>query len=129
MLRSCLCLLLLVASLLTPRPTTAATPDPTALAASRPDFFGIVGRDPAFALTVGQRETATQVPVEFLDRMAADMATMGARWIRIEFHADSTGPSGPGAIDYSKYDIFIRQIAPRHGLKVLALLNSAVVTD
>jgi hypothetical protein len=127
MIRSLLCLCLLAGSLVLPPP--AAAIEPATLAASRPDFFGIVGRDPAFAPNAGQRETAVTAPIAFLDRMAADIAAMGARWIRIEFHADPGSAAGPGAIDYTKYDAFIRGIAPRHGLKVLALLNSGIVTD
>lgn len=128
MLRSILCLCILLAGVIIP-PPAAAAPDPTVLAASRPDFFGIVGRDPLFTLDVGQRVVAERAPLSFLDQMAADLAAMGARWVRIEFHAESTSRAGPGFIDYTKYDAFIRDIAPRHGLKVLALLNSAIVTD
>jgi hypothetical protein len=130
MLRSLLCVALVLMGLIGPLPAApAAAFDPIAAAAARPDFFGIVGRDPLYSLDVGRRVIAQQPPLDFLERMAAEIAGLGAKWIRIEFHAESDSPSGPGTIDYAKYDQFIRVIAPRHGLKVLALLNSGIVTD
>ena len=105
-------------------------PVPVVQAAARSDFFGMVGRDPFYALDVSERVVAKEAEVAFLDRMAADIANLGAGWVRIEFHAELTkGRAGPGTIDYAKYDAFIREIAPRHGLKVLALLNSGIITD
>lgn len=99
------------------------------LATPNPEFFGIVGRDPLFTLDVDGHFVAPDPPAEFLERMAADLANLGARWVRIEFRASAGSQGGPGAIDYSKYDFFIRSTAPRYGLKVLALLNSAILAD
>jgi hypothetical protein len=65
----------------------------------------------------------------FLERMAADIANMGAEWIRIEFHAEYDYPSGPGPIDYDKHDWFINEVAPRYGLKVLAVAGSGMIGD
>jgi hypothetical protein len=136
MLRSLALMLIVLAGLLVPplpataaAPAGASEPDPVELAAARPDFFGIVGRDPLYTLDAGERVVAPHAPADFLDRLAAEIAQLGARWVRIEFHAEETGPAGPGVIDYEKYDYFIRVIAPRHGLKVLVLLNSGIVTD
>ena len=108
----------------------AAPPDTLAAqAAPRRDFFGMVGRDPWYTLDVDGQEVADQPPLEFLDRMAAELAALGVSWVRIEFHAEIGQTVGPGFIDYAKYDRFIREIAPRHGLKVLALLNSGILAD
>jgi hypothetical protein len=95
----------------------------------RAEFFGMVGRDPWYTLDVDGKKVADTAPIEFLDRMAADMARLGVRWVRIEFHAEIGQTTGPGVIDYAKYDRFIREIAPKHGLKVLALLNSGILAD
>jgi hypothetical protein len=123
---------LIITSLLPPPTATnasAAPPDLSAEAADRGEFFGMVGRDPRYTLDVDGHVIAPEAPADFLDRMAADIAGLGARWIRIEFHAETNGGDGAGFIDYDKYDYFIRVIAPRHGLKVLALLNSGIVAE
>jgi hypothetical protein len=61
--------------------------------------------------------------------MASDMSQLGARWIRIEFHAEYDVPSGPGPIDYGKHDWFINEVAPKYGLSVLAVLGSGLIGD
>jgi hypothetical protein len=126
MLRS-LVVLVTVLGLLIPSLPAAAQTAPASPAPDRADFFGIVGRDPLYALEVDGRSIAPEAPSAFLDRMAADLVHLGARWVRIEFHAETSGRTGPGYIDFAKYDEFIRRIAPRHGLKVLALLSSGML--
>ena len=121
-----LIIVVLLAGLLPP-PTMAA--EDAVQAAVNREFFGMVGRDPWYTLDVDGNSIADEPPYEFLDRMAADLARLGVTWVRIEFHAEINEPVGPGGIAYHKYDRFIREIAPRHGLKVLALLNSGILSD
>lgn len=93
------------------------------------DFYGIVGRDPWYEYSANPEKFPNGVNRAFLENMLAGMATMGAGWIRIEFHAEYDEQHGPGRIDWSKYDWFIKEAAPKYGIKVLALLGSGILAD
>lgn len=88
-----------------------------------PDFFGVVGRDPWYDFNTDPAHP-NRPNLVFEENMAQQLSLMGARWIRIEFHADEKSTVKGGLIDYTKYDAFINEIAPRYNLKVLALLGS-----
>lgn len=92
-------------------------------------FFGLVAMDPWYTYNTDQVNFPNDVNRAFLERMAADIANMGATWIRIELHAEYNQPSGPGPIDFAKYDWFINEIAPKYGLKVLVVAGSGTIGD
>ncbi len=94
-----------------------------------PEIFGIVGLDPWYTYNADPVNFPGDVNRALLERMASDMSTMGARWIRIEFHAEYDLDEGPGPIDYSKLDWFINELAPRYGLNILAVLGSGLIGD
>ncbi len=97
---------------------------PASYAGPNPDLFGIVGLDPYY--TTNEQGEVNQA---LLEQMMSDMARLGARWVRIEFHAEYDQPEGPGPIDYSKHDWFINELAPKYGIKVLAVIGSGVIGD
>jgi hypothetical protein len=93
---------------------------------SNPDFMGMVIRDPWY-------DFGTAVPGQpnqaFQDTMGLTLSNMGVRWVRLDFHivvplADVTVDQSQ-AIDaeIAKNDYFINEVAPRHNLKILALLS------
>jgi hypothetical protein len=96
--------------------------------ANNPDFMGMVIRDPWYDF--GTNPAFPGQPNQaFQDTMGATLAAMGARWVRLDFHivvplADVTVDQSQ-AIDaeIAKNDYFINVVAPRHNLKVLALLS------
>lgn len=92
-------------------------------------FFGLVAMDPWYTYNTDIENFPNDVNRMFLERMAADIANMGASWIRIEMHAEYDQPSGPGPINYGKYDWFITEIAPKYGLKVLVVAGSGLIGD
>ena len=105
----------------------------TALAARDPsnphDFFGIVGQDPWYQYNADPANYPNQDNQTFDENMLSGIATLGAGWVRIEFHAEYDEPKGPGRIDYSKYDYFINTLAPKYHIKVLAVLGTGVIGD
>ncbi len=105
----------------------------TALAArdtSNPhDFFGIVGQDPWYQYNADPANYPNDVNHTFDENMLAGMASLGAGWVRIEFHAEYDQAKGPGRIDYAKFDWFIDTLAPKYGIKVLAVLGTGVLGD
>lgn len=94
-----------------------------------PEIFGIVGLDPWYTFDADPVNYPGDVNRALLERMASDMSRMGARWIRIEFHAEYNLDVGPGPIDYAKHDWFINEVAPRYGLKILAVMGSGMIGD
>lgn len=106
---------------------------PTALAArdtSNPhDFFGIVGQDPWYQYDENPASYPNEVNQIFDENMLQGIASLGAGWVRIEFHAEYNQTKGPGWIDYSKYDQFINVLAPKYGIKVLAVLGTGILAD
>jgi hypothetical protein len=93
------------------------------------DFFGIVGRDPDYEWNTDPAQYPNDVNRAALEGMARDLAYAGAGWVRIELRAehDVNAPGGPGYIDYRKWDWFIKECAPKYGLKVLLLLGSGLL--
>src|SRR6476646_4440644 len=93
------------------------------------NFFGIVGRDPDYEWNTNPAQYPNDVNRAALEGMARDLAYAGAGWVRIELRAehDVSAPGGPGYIDYRKWDWFIKECAPKYGLKVLLLLGSALL--
>lgn len=93
-------------------------PRTTAPAALDSEFMGMVIRDPWYDF-----DTNPSYPnapnQDFQDRMGATLATAGVRWVRLDFHIVGNDP----AAEIAKNDYFIQTVAPRHGLKVLALLS------
>ena len=127
------CLLLLLPLIPLSTPTRAAPVEPPALPTLTrgpdADFYGIVGRDPWFEWNTDPERYPNDVNRAALEGMARDLAYAGAGWVRIELRADHDSPAqgGPGYIDYRKWDWFIKECAPKYGLKVLLLLGSAVI--
>ncbi|CAA9579303.1 MAG: hypothetical protein AVDCRST_MAG18-2930 [uncultured Thermomicrobiales bacterium] len=128
-----LCLLLLIPLIPRSTPTRAAVAEapalPTATRSADADFYGIVGRDPWFEWGTDPERYPNDVNRAALEGMARDLAYAGAGWVRIELRADhdANALGGPGYIDYRKWDWFIKECAPKYGLKVLFLLGSAVI--
>jgi hypothetical protein len=95
---------------------------------SNPEFMGMVIRDPWYDF--GTNPTFPNQPnLAFQDSMGTALAGMGVRWVRLDFHivvplAD-VNVDQFAAIDaeIAKNDYFINEVAPRHNLKVLALLS------
>ncbi|HET8632129.1 MAG TPA: hypothetical protein VFL91_32280 [Thermomicrobiales bacterium] len=130
-----LTLLLLVPLLPPAGQSRADTPGPPAepplVRGPDADFFGVVGRDPYFEWNTDPVHFPDDLNHAALEGMAADIARAGAGWIRIELRAehDKTSLGGPGYIDYRKWDWFIKECAPKYGLKVLLLLGSGLIDD
>lgn len=121
-----LCVVLLLVNVLAfALPAEVAARDP-----SNPrDFYGIVGYDPWYEYNTDPERHPNDVNRTFLENMVKGMAEMGAGWVRIEFHAEYDQATGPGWIDYSKHDWYIKELAPKYGIKVLAVLGSGVLAD
>src|SRR5262249_50528258 len=95
---------------------------------SNPDFMGMVIRDPWYDFGTNP-DFPGQPNYAFQDTMGATLARMGVSWVRLDFHivvplADVTVDQS-AAIDaeIAKNDYFINEVAPRHNLKILALLS------
>ncbi len=90
-----------------------------------PEFFGVVGRDPWYEWNTNPAYGGSNR--EYLENMARELKQMGARYVRIEFRADQRNGVRGGVVDFAKYDLFINEIAPRYGIKVLGLLGYALL--
>ncbi|HEX8228250.1 MAG TPA: hypothetical protein VF826_02935 [Chloroflexia bacterium] len=112
-------------------PTAPAGPglefSPLALRTGDGELFGMVARDPFYEFNTDPVRFPNQPNKVALERQAAELASLGVRWIRMEFFADYDGSVQPGEINWEKYDWFIRELAPKYNLKVLALLNVGMV--
>jgi len=106
----------------------SATPTSEPKAIAPPDFFGVVGRDPWYDFNSDPTNPG-RPNLALEEHFAQEISMMGARWIRIEFHAENRADKRGGYIDFSKYDPFIKEIAPRYGLKVVALLGGDLVLN
>ncbi len=93
------------------------------------DFYGIVGQDPWYQYNADPANYPNGVNQFFDESVVQGMASLGAGWVRIEFHAEYDQAQGPGWIDYSKYDWFINTLAPKYGIKVLAVLGTGILAD
>ncbi len=114
---------LLAALLLIFVPPAAAHPVAQS-APVNPELLGMVVRDPWYEYgtdpaTPGEPNRAAQ------ERMGQILAETGVRWVRVEFIVRSS--AGDFAAQVARNDYFINEVAPRHGLKVMALLGFALV--
>lgn len=100
-------------------PAAAAPPPaPVAPAALDREFMGMVIRDPWYDF--GTDPSAPNEPNRpAQDTMGATLAMAGVRWVRLDFHIFGSDATS----EVAKYDYFINEVAPRNGLKVLALLS------
>jgi hypothetical protein len=111
-----------------------ANSNQTAFAADRvrtpqdSDLFGMVIRDPFYEFNTDPVNYPMAPNKGALEQQARELAAAGVRWIRMEFFADYDGTVAPGEINWTKYDWFIKEIAPKYGFKVLALLNVGLVS-
>ena len=95
-------------------------------------FMGMVVRDPHY-----EWKTNSNYPdgsnEEFYDAMGEQLETLGVRWVRFEMRAedgiefDTDDPEQ--GLRLSQYDYFINEVAPRHNIKVIALLATNLVRD
>jgi hypothetical protein len=108
-------------------PAAAAPPPPDAVqarpAALNAEFMGMAIRDPWYEFNTNPN-FPTAPNQAFQDVMGATLAQAGVRWVRLEFHIpvnlDSTQAI---SAEIAKNDYFIKEVAPRNGLKVLGLLG------
>jgi hypothetical protein len=124
--------MLLIVILTSALPANAAPPfqaPPAAQpGAANPEFMGMVIRDPWYDFNTNPFYPG-QPNYAFQDTMGATLAAMGVRWVRLDFHivvplADVTvNQSQAIEAEIAKNDYFINEVAPRHNLKVLALLS------
>jgi hypothetical protein len=123
-----LMLMLLAAALpagAAPRTQTAPLAAP---GISNPDFMGMVIRDPWYDFGTNPA-FPNQSNQTFQDTMGLTLANMGVHWVRLDFHIvvplSDVNVDQSAAIDaeIAKNDYFINEVAPRHNLKVLALLS------
>jgi hypothetical protein len=94
-------------------------------------FMGMVVRDPHYEWkTNSQFNGANQA---FYDAMGERLATLGVRWVRFEMRAedgiayDKNDPEE--GLRLAQYDYFVNEVAPRHNLKVIALLATNLARD
>jgi hypothetical protein len=89
-----------------------------------PELLGMVVRDPWYEFGTHPR-FPNQPNYEALQRTGQVLAETGVRWVRVEFIVRA----GAGSFEeqVARYDYFINEVAPRHGIKVLALLGFALV--
>ncbi len=89
-----------------------------------PELRGMVVRDPWYDF--GTYPNYPDQPNRVAqDRMGALLAAMGVRWVRFEFHIQD----GAVAAQIARHDYFIRTVAPRYNLQILALLSFGVARD
>ncbi|MBX0329262.1 hypothetical protein K2Z83_16430 [Oscillochloris sp. ZM17-4] len=104
--------------------TGAATAPAQAI---NPELMGMVIRDPwyDFGTYPGLPNEPNRVAQE---RMGQILEETGVHWVRLEFFVEGDGAD---ALDrtFQRYDFFINEVAPRHGLKVLGLLGFGVVRE
>src|SRR5262245_49657689 len=88
-----------------------------------PEFMGMAIRDPWYESNTNP-EFPNAPNQAFQEEMGAILERVGARWVRLEFHIP-VGITSTEAIsaEITKNDFFIKEIAPRHNLKVLGLLG------
>jgi hypothetical protein len=118
--------------LLTCAPLMASSASRAAAPAQPPldsELMGMVVRDPWFDYATNPAYPG-QANKAFQDRMGAELAAMGVRWVRLDFRIatgplDMQAPTPEEAVkqEIAKNDYFINEVAPRHGLKVLGLLS------
>ena len=114
-----------VLRLLIPGPPAVAAPQTAepaqAVGSLNPEFMGMAIRDPYYDYNSFPGMPGPNVYAQ--EAMGQQLEQMGVRWVRLEFIAD------PDGIHFDKYDYFISQVAPRHNLKVLAVLATQIIPD
>src|SRR6476661_1011314 len=108
-------------------PASAAPAGQTQASIADPQMFGIVMRDPFYEFNTDPTNYPNACNRTAMERQASELHALGATWVRMEFFADYDGSVEAGGINWNKYDCFIRDLAPKYGLKVLALLNVGMV--
>lgn len=104
-------------------PSAAAQP-PAAAAVPR-EMIGMVVRDPWYEF--GTHPAYPNQPNYIAqERMGQILAEAGVRWVRVEFLVRDQG-AGTFAEQVARYDYFINEVAPRHGLAVMGLLGFGLV--
>ncbi len=88
----------------------------------------MVMRDPFYEYNTDPVNYPNATNRTALERQAMELAAAGVKWVRMEFFADYDGSVKAGDINWAKYDWFIKELAPKYGLKVLALLNVGMVS-
>lgn len=99
------------------------SPQPVA-ALSNPELLGMAIRDPwyDFGTFPGQPNQPNTVAQ---DAMGANLAKLGVRWVRLEFHIEGT--DALSVTQVARNDYFINTVAPRYNLKVLGLLSFGIL--
>jgi hypothetical protein len=106
------------------RAVVAPASEPQA-ALANPGVIGMVVRDPWYEFNTNP--AFPNAPNEAAqDRMGAMLADAGVRWVRIEFIVRDEDKADWQA-QIARNDYFIKEVAPRHGLKVMGLLGFALV--
>jgi hypothetical protein len=84
--------------------------------------MGMVVRDPWF--DYGTNPAFAGANRSAQDRMGAILAQAGVRWVRLDFRIAAGLDASQDFVDteIAKNDYFIKEVAPRHGFKVLGLL-------
>jgi hypothetical protein len=88
-------------------------------------FMGMVVRDPHYEWRTNPDYPGANEA--FMDEMGRNLEAAGVEWVRLEFRSESEKSDVPGQVRLEQYDYFINTVAPRHGLKVLALLATQLV--
>lgn len=107
-------------------PTTATLEDPYP---NRDGFFGMVGRDPVYEINTDPNRFPNDVNRALLENMVKEMASVGVKWVRVEFFAEYGDPTGPGVMRYDKYDWYLTDLLRRYNMKVLGVLSYGIVRD
>jgi hypothetical protein len=105
-------------------PRATAPANPTTPAASDPNLFGMVIRDPWYEFGTHPRYPG-EPNYEAQLRMGQILAEAGVRRVRVEFIVRDG--AGTWQEQVARNDYFITQVAPQYGLQVMALLGFALV--
>lgn len=93
-------------------------------------FMGMVVRDPYYEWQTNSSDPGGSNRA-FFEAMGANLQAAGVKWVRIEMFAEECYPDvpcpTPGLVNTEKYGYFINTVAPKYGLKVIALLATPLV--
>lgn len=93
-------------------------------------FMGMVVRDPYYEWQTNASDPSGTNRA-FFETMGANLRAAGAKWVRIEMFSEECYPNvacaTPGQVATEKYSYFINTVAPKYGLKVIALLATPLV--
>src|SRR5215472_8391105 len=103
-----------------------SVPDPYP---GRDSFFGMVGRDPVYEINTDPKRFPNEVNKGLLENMVKEMASVGVKWVRVEFFAEYGDPNGPGQMRYDKYDWYLTDLLRRYNMNVLGVLSWGIVRD